>query len=147
MGFFFNLHFYDILETSNQLIYLILRFQVTGSWRRNAWRGDLSRRIPSSNLSANRRTDFPPDTPVSTSGSRGSRNRVLAIKRSRQRGCNSPRDSLDHHRVCLPIPMLDMSHNQQIAKGNVGGKPHGDMSHNKQIHKGDVQQIFCFHSL
>ncbi|KAK3799048.1 hypothetical protein RRG08_051331 [Elysia crispata] len=109
----------------------LIRLSFHSSWRRNAWRGDISRRIPSSNLSANRRTGFQPDTPASSVVSRGSKHRLLAKQRPRQSCSNSPGDSLDQNRVCLPL--LDL-------KDKASSKPHCDTLKHKQLINANVQQ-------
>ena len=118
------------------------------SWRRNAWRGDRSRRMPSSNPSANRHTGFQPDTPVSSTASRGSRNRLLANKRSprpRERaGRNSPPGTTankDQERVCLP--MLNLTTDKSVDKSR--SNMYTQIKH--LANGGEIQQSLSFHSL
>ncbi|CAL1527335.1 unnamed protein product [Lymnaea stagnalis] len=109
-----------------------VQFYTPSSWRRNAWRVT-SPKQQSSNPSHNPRSDFPADTPASSSMSRDSRNRLLANNCQ----CDVCHYEAKEQKVHLPLFDRKRSHAESGRCWNFTHKHFAD---------GHVKDCLCFHS-
>ncbi|XP_035826854.1 gonadotropin-releasing hormone receptor isoform X2 [Aplysia californica] len=107
------------------------------SWRRNVWRGT-SPKLQSSN--PNRRSDFPPGTPASSSISRDSRNRLLG----QGQGCHCQTCHYEAKEQKVCIPALDRK--AQASKTSTKSSERCGKFTHKHFTNGEVKHCLCFHS-
>ncbi|XP_059147000.1 gonadotropin-releasing hormone receptor-like, partial [Physella acuta] len=139
-------NYFAIFGLSNSLLNPIIygAFQLCkvqycspSSWRRNAWRGTWPK-LQSSNPSPNRRSDFPPGTPASSSMSRDSRNRLLT------NDCHCEMCHYDSKDQKVYFPLLDRKHADRKHSQPGSGKCWNFTQ--KHFTNGEVKDCLCFHS-